>query len=372
MPRKRAERGSIARLDRNRYRIRYWGDKGDGKGYRRLSANFTGTLTEARRERDRLIAKYATTSTDNMTVEQAYERLYMPDCEKRGLSPTTLAMYRSTWNRHVRPEFGDRLLRDVKPLEIQHYVDGMTKNQALKTINQLSGIYKIAVRFEQVDRNPVVGGLTVPNEAKKMDAGVYKMEEMIRLADSMRGSHVEATYLLSAFGSCRVGEALAVKPTDIRLVETTAGLPCAAVSISKQAMRDGSVENRVKTVASDRWVIVPGPWGVRLAEIARRRDAEGHEWMYEGLKGNPVSLYKLGYTWREQCEIAGMEAHPFRNLRNSWRTSWQYEVGVAPDTLELLMGHKGETVSAEHYVRPDLMMLAQTVAAAFVKSGFVS
>lgn len=68
MPRKRAERGSIARLDRNRYRIRYWGDKGDGKGYRRLSANFTGTLTEARRERDRLIELHSTNQRTQHTV----------------------------------------------------------------------------------------------------------------------------------------------------------------------------------------------------------------------------------------------------------------------------------------------------------------
>lgn len=121
MPRKRAEKGSIARLDRNRYRIRYWGDKGDGKGYRRLSANFTGTLTEARAERDRLIATYSTEDKHNYTLMDAYYRLYLPDCEKRNLAPRTLVMYKSIWKNHVEPKFGKRLLRDIKPLEIQDH-----------------------------------------------------------------------------------------------------------------------------------------------------------------------------------------------------------------------------------------------------------
>lgn len=144
MPRKRAERGSIARLDRNRYRIRYWGDKGDGKGYRRLSANFTGTLTEARAERDRLIELHSTNQRTQHTVRYVFDTLYWPSCEKR-LATNTLNVYRSTWRKYVGPKFGSCKLGTVKPLMIQEWLDGMTKAQAQRAVNMLSGIYKTAV-----------------------------------------------------------------------------------------------------------------------------------------------------------------------------------------------------------------------------------
>lgn len=100
-------------------------------------------------------------------------------------------------------------------------------------------------------------------------------------------------------------------------------------------------------------------------EVAGRRQGDGHAYMLEGSSGNPVSSSTLSAIWKSELDGIGIEHHPFRNLRNSWRTSWEYEAGVPSDTLEILMGHVGKTVSAKYYTRPSKEMLVDTVANAF-------
>lgn len=371
MPRKRAERGSIARLDRNRYRIRYLGDKGDGKGYRRLSANFTGTLTEARAERDRLIATYSTDDKHNHTLMDAYYRLYLPDCEKRGLAPRTLVMYKSVWKNHVEPKFGKRLLRDIKPLEIQSHVDGLTRNQALKTITLLSSIYGIANKFEMTDRNPIVG-FTIPERCEKMDDGIYRIGELLSIAEHVKGNRIEPIFLLCAFGSCRPGEARAVTLDDMEMVTAKNGMPCLLVRINKEVVDKRDVEERVKRMASERYIVVPSKWGERLLEIATERAAEGHVWLFEGRGGKPASGMTVNTAWKKSLDGSGTHPHTIRSLRPSWRTAWDYDIHIEGEKLELLMGHKPSGVSEKHYIRPDKLMLVDVVADAFVKSGYVS
>ena len=46
-----------------------------------------------------------------------------------------------------------------------------------------------------------------------------------------------------------------------------------------------------------------------------------------------------------------------------WKS--ELEAGVPSDTLEILMGHVGKTVSAKYYTRPSKEMLVDTVANAF-------
>lgn len=370
MPRMRAEKGSIAKLDRSRYRIRYWGDKRDGKGYRRLSSNFTGTLTEARRERDRLIELHSTDERRTYTVRYVFDTLYWPSCEKR-LAENTLNMYRSTWRRYVEPKFGDCLLSSVRPLAIQEWIDSMTKNQAQRAVNMLSGIYRTAVKFELTDSDPTSVGLEIPDDVAKMDAGVYDMAELVRMAELLHGSRMEGIFLLGAFGSCRPGEAAAVDPASVELVRAGNGTVCAVVPIEREAVRGQGVVERVKTGSSRRYVVVPGRWGERLAEIADERVDGGHCLFIENMKGGPLTSARMKAIWEREAERLGFEYHPLRNLRNSWRTSWQYEVRIAPDTLEVLMGHSGSSVSAKHYVRASLMMLVNTVADAFQEAGLV-
>lgn len=371
MPRKRAEKGSIARLDRNRYRIRYWGDRGDGNGYRRLSANFTGTLTEARAERDRLIELHSTNQRTQHTVRYVFDKLYWPSCEKR-LAANTLNMHRSTWRKHVEPKFGSCKLGAVKPLAIQEWLDGMTKNQAQRAINMLSGIYKTAVKFELAESDPTSVGLMLPDSVAEMDKGIYDLAELMRMAELLRGSRMEGMFLLCAFGSCRPGEAAAVDPASVELVKADNGTVCAVVPIEREAVRGQGVVERVKTECSRRNVIVPGRWGERLADIAEERIECGHSLFIENMKGGPLTSARMKAIWENEAKRLGYEYHPLRNLRNSWRTSWEYEIRIPPATLEILMGHSGSGVSAKHYVRASLMMLVNTVADAFADSGLVS
>ena len=67
----------------------------------------------------------------------------------------------------------------------------------------------------------------------------------------------------------------------------------------------------------------------------------------------------LCYLWRSEV---GGDAIPFANLRTSWRTFAKYDWGLDSETLEILMGHKLDGISGEHYIRPKVENLVKDVA----------
>ena len=360
---KRSSYGSITRIDSGTYRIRWWGDSHDGKGYRRMSKTIRGSRRDATKflAEQRLAHDYAAPVP---TVREVFDRWYWPDVESR-LSANTQKQYISTWRKHIEPRWADVAVTGVKPIAIQEWLDGMTVGAAGMSMRVLSPILEYAVRYEFLDSNPCRVRYRMPTQGYEHDKGVWSLSELAVMADALRGKSIEAAFLLSAFGSCRVGEAVAVTREDIEVVTASNGMRCAVVSIGKQRDASGGTTESLKTEQSNRIVVIPAPWGDRLMELAGRRQRDGHAYMLEGSSGNPVSSSTLSAIWKSELDGIGIEHHPFRNLRNSWRTSWEYEAGVPSDTLEILMGHVGKTVSAKYYTRPSKEMLVDTVANAF-------
>lgn len=377
MARGRSSWGSVQRLDRDRYRLRYWADLGDG--YRRRTAIVHGT----RREADAKLAQLRTQHervpgepvrrASGLTVGQVWEKWHAPDCEARvesgDLAPSTWVNAKATWRRHVEPRWGAVPCREVGALDIQEWLRPMTSVSARFAKMLLGQLLDRAVMYGVVAANPARLRYTMPKTGSGADTGVYTLDGLRDVMAAMHGSPIEAAVILAAFGSCRVGESLGVMCVEVGEAGA-GGCLVATAPVVRQVDRDGEPVERLKNPQSRRTVVVPGPLGARLLSIARQRLAEGDPWLSGDGMGNPISQQRAGRLWDTALAGAGVERHPLRNLRNSWETYMHWALCVEPYMIERLMGHAGSTVTARYYDRPDDDALVKAVAAAYLAHPF--
>lgn len=381
MPRKpkRSTWGCVEQARPGVWRIRYQADTGDGRGYTRRSETVHGTRREAHarlaelRERYEVAPGEPVRRPSPLTVGEAWERWVVPEMERSVESGKTAG---STWNavlsqwrRHAAPRWSSTPCRDVRPLDMQEWLLGLKKNAAVRSVANLNRVFAKAVLYGVVDSNPMSVTYEMPGEEAHGDAGIYTLDELMDVCRAVHGSLIEPAVLLMAFGSCRVGESLGVMCSEVALSESC-GVTVATVPIVRQMKERGGMSDRLKTKQSARTVVLPGPMGKRLVEIADERAGDGDLWLVDNGFGSPIAQQTAAKLWGRLLKAAGIEHHPMKNLRASWQTNARWVLGIAPDAIETLMGHRIPTVTGMHYDRPTDEMLVEAVAGAYARHPF--
>lgn len=372
MPRKqRSTWGSITRLGKDRYRLRWWEDRDDG--YARRSEVVRGTRRAAERRLAEIRSSLDETAPHKrarrkMTVGEAFEMWWLPDAKDRlsvgEMAKSTFDNYMSRWRRHVKPVWGDVAVTDVRPIDVQEWLLGLTKDMASMSLMLMRQVFDMCVRYEVTGRNPAEGRFRMPKRTdRRHSKDVYTLDEMATALDAVRGTGAYIPAVLCGIGSCRVGESLGVR-IDLGEVRTVSasGMTVAVVDVVRNVDRDGHVgaDHVLKTPQSERPVVVPEPWSLDVLSV------EG-TWLCDRGTGLPLSQKAVNRIWSQSLESCGIKPIPFRNLRNSWRTFMRWELGIQEDLLEAMMGHAGKNVGEVHYDRPREEVFAQTVADAWVR-----
>ena len=357
-------------------RLRFKADTGDGRGYTRHSKTIRGTKRDGDRELARLRVMYEQQREQGPrpTFSQCWEDWYAPELEARLADGTvrrrTVAIYRTQWTKRIRDRWGGTLFTDVDPDEYQKWLLAMPNKQTARLANVTVGnLVQCAVlhgvrgiEFKKVRYR-------LPKEdtmRKKENARVYRLGEMARLMEDLRGTITEVPAILCGLGSCRVGEACAPSLADVSSVDA-GGMTVALVRIDKSLSERGRTMEPVKSDDSVRTVAVPEPWSLRLLEVAGSNRDAGLAYLNDNGHGEPVARALVSQRWREFFRAGRTELPylPMQKLRNSWQTVMRWELGVDPDKVDRMMGHAGADVRAIYYDRPDEIVFAETVAKAF-------
>ncbi len=343
----RSSWGSNRPARRKGYRVlRYWADTHDGTGYRRHCETIEGTKRDGWR---RLAELHALHGGDrpSPTLERVYERRWLADAEDRvaegSMTRTCLKQQQSAWRVHVAPAFGGLPVPDIRPADVQDWLLTMSASTAKASLTLLQQVVTMAVKFDECESRVLGVRYRMPRSGGKRDSGIWTLAELLEMWRLLQGSPVLAPFILSGFGSCRVGEALAVRGEEVRAVEID-GLEYAVVPIVREMdNRTRFPVDRLKNEQSRRDVVVPPPMSSAL--LGRTG------WLSDRGSGDPTTQQQLRVIWRRECDRIGCAHHPFKNLRNSWRT-WMATSGVPSEIVEKMMGHVGTTVTDVHYLRP--------------------
>lgn len=376
MPRKQKKRrrawGSITEVDPGRRYVLRWVEN-TPQGRKRLSRTFRGTYAEACLWLDRKHVECSDRGDRPVpTIGKAYAMWFVPWLDRRvadgKAKESTRRSYESAWENNVKPKWGSVPVDSVRPEEVQSWLLGMTSGIANHAAVVLRKTLDFAVRFEVIPANKMRLPYEMPSAKKRpRRTDVYDLAKADAMLARLRGTPVEAPFILACFGSARTGESLGVRCAEVGRIESH-GLVLAAVPVIRRMGDTGDLplpDGDLKTPQSARTMIIPEPYGTRLLDIAEERASCGVEWLADRGDGLPMSRGRLLFRWKS---AAGDDRIPFANLRNSWRTFAQYEWGVDYDTLELLMGHVIQTVTGRHYLRPSVADLADKLAAAVASS----
>lgn len=368
MPRKtRASWGSNKPARRKGYRtLRYWADLHDGRGYMR----HTMTVEGSKRDGDRELARIRLAHEEDVrvpTFRECVEQWYLPGIEN--LSFNTRKAYMSALNSKILPRWGDVPITDIRPMEMQEWLSGMTKTQAATAMKIMGVALDYPTRYEVIPSNPARVKYRMPTAVTRRDKGTYTLGEALRILDACHGSFAESAVITSLFGSCRVGESLGVMVGEVVECAASNGLTAAHFCVSRQVNNTGNIVDTLKTEQSERPIVLVGKVAERMLEIQDERRADGLLWLTDNGACEHVTQRVMTDEWRRITASAGLQFHPYRNLRNSWRTFMEWELHVDAAKLEFLMGHKGQDVTSIYYNRPTVQMLIDEVAKAFADKG---
>lgn len=351
---RRSAWGSVTQVSPGVWRIRYWGKGPDGE-YRRRSCTVRGSRVDAERRRSELMLEHSE-EAPCPTVGQAYERWYLPIMERRvsdgDASSSTLLKYRRVWERLLSGRWGHVGLDAVRPLEVQQWLDGLTRTEAEDAMRVLRPLGDYAVRYGVSASNPYRERYVMPSRGtvRARDRGSWDLSGLCGLWHVAGGQWWEAAFLLAAFGGLRTGEALGVLACEVYRSQG-----CAMVPVERQVSPRG-LTDRLKTPQSRRVAPVPGSAGERLLWLAGRSDG----YLSGDGMGGPSSRRLLQIAW--DSSGAG---HPFQNLRAAWQTWMRWEMRVPPWAIEAAMGHLAPGVTGHHYDRPQADVVAEVVAEAY-------
>lgn len=359
---RRSAWGSVLEVSPGVWRIRYWGKDPEGR-YRRRSETVRGSRVDAERRRAELMLAHSE-DAPCPTMREAWAAWHLPSLEARreagDLSDQTVRQYRSAWDRHVAPRWGDVPIDAVRPLEVQQWLSQLGASAAKGSLDVMRPVFDHAVRYGFVASNPMRERYLMPSRStvRRMDRGVWTLPELRDVWSAVRGSWLEAAFLLAAFGGLRVGESLGVRGEDV-----SCSHGCAVVCVSRQVENGtGAVSERLKNRQSVRSVAVPGAAGAALLSMAGSCPG----WLSGDGMGGPNSQIRLGRSWDEALAPLGPGMrHPFRNLRNSWETNARWALGLDSWTIEVMLGHVAPGVTGRHYDRPMPEMVARVVAGAY-------
>lgn len=229
MPRRNGERGIYA-ITPGVWRIRVSAGVDHARStagrvvYRSIERRVTGTMTEARAARARLIVesqqgRYGGTDA---TVGELLDA-WLRELKRVGRAPSTLRGYRSAIDAHVRPTFGEVKVRKVTARLLADHLAGLTESGlAAPTVRKvmacLSSAFSQAMRWEWINKDPtkLVRGPAMANPRPKIPT----VDEVVRLlaaAEESRTPETARAIWLSATTGVRRGELCGLRIGDFDL-----------------------------------------------------------------------------------------------------------------------------------------------------------
>lgn len=275
-----------------------------------------------------------------MNLATFAEKYYWPS--KAHLAPSTLAGYRSDWENHVLPRWGAVELCDIKAVDIEVWLSGMTHGQASNALGCLRRMMRKAEAWDMVVVDPTRKSIELPRRRDPYVPPVLEPGDVPVLLRGFWGHELEAYVTISVLCGLRRCEAAALYWSDVNLrdgsVRIDKGLQCVGGEL---------VEWYTKTSHSVRTVYLP-PEAVR-----RLREVKGKGPLVPDESGGRMNPDRIARMYRSHCKHEGLPYVPLTNLRHTY-ARMALEAGIQEAEVRSAMGHSERSQMLEqHYFVSD-------------------
>ena len=256
------------------------------------------------------------------------------------IAHNTIGGYKPAMRRAVA-EFGDTLIKDIKPRDVQRFLASIKSKYAAKTLATqrmiISLVMDTAVMDGDIDVNPCASVRLPKSERNIRQAATASEEDIIKANTDL--------WLFPFFAlmtGMRKGEILALQWCDIDFKEDR-------INVSKSVYHVSNVPQikQPKTAAGCRVVPLLKPLKDKLLSLPRsERAPECYIFSTDGGK-TPLTHTRFSSLYKAYCEKTGLTSTPHQ-LRHSFATV-AFECGVPIKSVQEILGHRQISTTMDIY-----------------------
>lgn len=312
------------------------------------------TLTEARRERESLLAglrEGRIAAPDRITFEEAFDE-YL---DSRSLSPDTRAHERQLFDTHLGT-LASRRVQDVTPTEVARLLRDLRGRRSEWTASAvwriLGGTCALAVRRGLLTKNPCggVGRAERPTQRNAKSIRRLESSEVARLVAAGGSERWRAAIALAGYGGLRLGEIRALKWSDVDLDADT-------INVARSLRRNGQ-EKATKTAAGQRAIpILPALRRSLVAWKVRSPHTRPIDYVICTVERAPIVSTSNACRaleaakGRAKLPQADSERLSWHSLRHSAGSILVTELNLPITTVARILGHQDASFTLRCYAR---------------------
>lgn len=237
---------------------------------------------------------------------------------KGQIQENTRENYISIYKNHLGPYFGDRMLDEIAPQEIErYYTTRSAMHLNIHTIHRhhanLHSFFKYAHRHDWIAENPMAK-VERPKDTYKFMAAYYHADQMRALFDAAAHDKIFPAIFLCGVMGLRRSEIAGLKWDAVSFNDNT-------IQIRRKAIRDRSsrkdvVSTSLKTQSSYRTLVMPEP--VRSFLLKLRAQHRNSDFILVDEKGQRISLNTVTNRFRALLQREGLPKIRFHDLRHPY------------------------------------------------------
>lgn len=306
----------------------------DGKRIRKTKTVKAKNKTEAKK----MLSAFVTEIDKGEYVSPSHFKLgdYAETWKKehyKKVSPYTQETYDNALNNHILPSLGHLKIENITPSRISIFIGEMEEKNLspstiMKSFNALNSIFKLAVKYEVLNKNPV-DKVDRPSVTYK-ESEVYDYEELKQLYHLLNEQDNKQMVLIvkmALLTGMRKGEILALQWDDVDFSTNTIHVR-QSLSYTKDT---GYMLKQPKTKGSIRKVAPPKGYMEELKkhiyhkktehmEAAELWEGGNYYYVFSSDLGKPLHRDSPNRWWRRFLKRTGFKSIRFHDLRHTAAT----------------------------------------------------
>jgi integrase len=265
------------------------------------------------------------------------------------LKPSSFRVLESGWRVHVKPEWGDRRVGEIRHSEVRAWVAKFTANDGkprsasvvIRVYGVLAGILDVAVLDRRLASNPA-RGVKLPRKGKKKRS--YLTARQVELLASKSGENAALIYVL-AYTGIRWGEAIGLRLSSLDFLRRRMLIEENAVLIGSQVHVGSPKTHERRSVPFPKFLAEP------LAKVC---EGKSRTQLVFGKGDVHLGRAHASQGWFETALLAAQDVDdtfPYitpHDLRHT-AASMAISAGANPKAVQRMLGHASAAMTLDTY-----------------------